>query len=81
MLYGNCFAWSLQKDEKGKIKMLRLSNGDFVHIAGAFLSDDMDITCNRLEQYGITVKNEDGTYKAFNEVMEQIYSLHVHEGE
>ena len=61
--------------------MLRLSNGDFLHIAAAFLGENMDVTCNRLEQYGIKVKNEDGTYKAFNEVMEQIYDLHVYEGE
>lgn len=61
--------------------MLRLSNGDFLHIASAFLGENMDITCNRLEKYGIQVKNEDGTYKAFDEVMDQVYSLHAHEGE
>lgn len=61
--------------------MLRKRNGDFFLVTGAFLSEDIEDTCDCLKQCGVQTKNADGTYKAFNEVMEQIYSLHVHEGE
>jgi hypothetical protein len=56
-------------------------NGDFYWVSSAFLSEDIEDTCNCLNQCGVQTKNEDGTYKTFNEVMEQIYSLHVHERE
>jgi hypothetical protein len=56
-------------------------NGDFYWVSRAFLSEDIEGTCQCLEQCGVQTTNEDGTYKTFNEVMEQIYSLHVHEGE
>lgn len=61
--------------------MLRKLNGDLSLITSAFLSEDIEDTCNCLKQCGVQTKNENGTYKTFNEVMEQIYSLHVHEGE
>lgn len=50
---------------------------DFTNIAIAFLSGSVKDVCNNLEKYGIITRNEDGTYKAFNEVLEQIYELHV----
>lgn len=61
--------------------MLRYRNGDFLCVASAFLSENIEDTCNCLEQCGVSIKNADGTYKTFNEVMEQIYSLHVHADE
>ena len=61
--------------------MIRKSNGDFFLITGAFLSENIEDTCNCLNQCGVQTQNKDGTYKTFNEVMKQIYDLHVHEGE
>ena len=61
--------------------MLRKLNGGFFNVTCAFLSEDIEDTCDLLRLSGVQTKNEDGTYKTFNEVMEQIYSLHVHEGE
>ena len=58
--------------------MLSVRNGTLTYIAGAFLSKNIEDACNCLEKCGVSVKNADGTYKTFNEVMEQIYSLHVH---
>jgi len=61
--------------------MLRYRNGDFLYVVGAFLSENIEDTCRCLEQCGVLAKNADGTYKMFNEVMEQVYNLHVHEGQ
>ena len=61
--------------------MLSVRNGILVYVSGAFLSENIEDTCNCLEQCGVLTKNADGTYKSFNEVMEQIYNLHIHEGQ
>lgn len=61
--------------------MLSKRNGTLTYIIGAFLSENIEDTCYCLKQCNIQTKNEDGTYKTFNEVMEQIYNLHIHEGE
>ena len=58
--------------------MLSVRNGSLTNIAGAFLSENIEDTCIYLEQCGIQVKNVDGTYKTFDEVMQQIYRLHIH---
>lgn len=60
--------------------MLSVINGTLAYISGAFLSENIKDTCCYLEQCGVCTKNADGTYKMFNEVMEQIYNLHIHEG-
>lgn len=59
--------------------MLSIRNGTLHYVAGAFLSEDINTTIQCLLQLGIEVKNSDGEFKPFNEVMEQIYSLHIHE--
>lgn len=57
--------------------MLSVRNGIISNIAAAFLSEDIESTCFCLNQCGITTKNEDGTYKTFDEVMQQVYKLHL----
>ena len=59
--------------------MLSVRNGTLAYISGAFLSENIEDTCNCLRQLGVVIKNEDGSYKLFNEVMEQIYKLHMSE--
>ena len=59
--------------------MLSVRNGTVHYIAAAFLSEDIDTTIQCLLELGIEVKNSDGEFKQFNEVMEQIYNLHIHE--
>ena len=56
--------------------MLSVRNSTLAYISGAFLSENIEDTCNCLEQCGVQTKNTDGTYKTFNEVMQQIYRLH-----
>ena len=58
---------------------MKLKHNDFVNIALAFLSGSVEDVCKNLEQYGIITRNADGTYKAINEVLEQIYEFHVPE--
>lgn len=57
--------------------MLSVRNGTLAYVSGAFLSENIEDTCSCLEQLGVITKNEDGSYKLFNEVMEQIYKLHI----
>ena len=57
--------------------MLSVRNGTLAYVSGAFLSENIEDTCSYLEQLGVITKNEDGSYKLFNEVMEQIYKLHI----
>lgn len=59
--------------------MLSIRNGTLQYLAGAFLSENIDTAIECLLQLGIEAKNSDGEFKPFNEVMEQIYSLHIHE--
>ena len=59
--------------------MLSVRNGTLTYISEAFLSENIEDTCSCLEQCNIQTKNADGTYKTFNEVMQQIYRLHIHE--
>ena len=57
--------------------MLSVRNSIISSIAAAFLSENIEDTCICLKECGIITKNEDGTYKTFDEVMQQIYSLHL----
>ena len=57
--------------------MSMIKNSDLRCLSTAFLSDTIDETEKYLTHIGVIVKNPDGTYKAFNEVMEQIYALSV----
>ena len=57
--------------------MSMIKNTDLHCLATAFLSDSMEQTEKYLGKLNIIVKNPDGTYKPFNEVMEQIYALSV----
>ena len=57
--------------------MFSVRNGTLTYVAGAFLSENIEETCRYLERLGVVIKNEDGSYKLFNEVMEQIYKLHM----
>lgn len=59
--------------------MLSIRNGTLHYVVGAFLSENIDTTVQCLLELGIEAKNSKGEFKPFNEVMEQIYSLHVHE--
>lgn len=59
--------------------MLSVRDGTLQYLAGAFLAEDIDITIQWLLELGVEVKNSDGKFKPFNEVMEQIYNLHIHE--
>ena len=61
--------------------MLSKRDGTLHYIAGAFLSEDIDTTIQCLSQIGVEVKNSNNDFKPFNEVMEQIYNLHIHEEE
>lgn len=57
--------------------MSMIKNADLHGLATAFLSDTIDETEKYLTSIGIIVKNSDGTYKPFNEVMDQICALSV----
>lgn len=57
--------------------MLSVRNGVISSIAAAFLSENIEDTCKCLAQCGITTQYSDGTYKTFDEVMQQIYELHL----
>ena len=59
--------------------MLSVRNGTLAYVSGAFLSENIEDACRCLEEVGVVTKNEDGSYKLFNEVMEQIYKLHMSE--
>jgi hypothetical protein len=59
--------------------MLSVRNGTLQYLAGAFLAEDINTTIRWLLELGIEVKNSNGEFKPFNEVMEQIYHLHIHE--
>lgn len=59
--------------------MMKFKHNDFVNIVLSFLSGSVEDVCNNLEKYGIITRNTDGTYKAFNEVLEQIYEFHMPE--
>ena len=59
--------------------MLSIRDGTLQYIAGAFLSEDLDETIQWLSYLNIKVQNSNGEFKPFNEVMEQIYKLHIHE--
>lgn len=61
--------------------MLSIRDGTLQYLAGAFLAEDIDITIQWLFELGVEVKNSDGKFKPFNEVMQQIYKLHIHEGQ
>lgn len=61
--------------------MLSVRNGTLAYVSGAFLSENIEDTCYWLSQCGVNAKNNDGTYKTFDEVMQQIYELHIHEGQ
>ena len=61
--------------------MLSVRDGTLQYLAGAFLAEDIDTTIQWLLELGVEVKNSDGEFKTFNEVMEQIYKLHIHEGQ
>ena len=55
--------------------MIKFEHNDFINIAPFFFSGGVEDVCNNLEKYGIITRNTDGTYKAFNEVLEQVYEL------
>lgn len=57
--------------------MFSMRSGTLAYISGAFLSENIEDTCNCLGRLGVATKNKDGSYKLFNEVMEQIYKLHI----
>ena len=57
--------------------MLSVRNSVISSIAAAFLSENIQDTCICLNECGIVTNNEDGTYKTFDEVMRQIYNLHL----
>ena len=57
--------------------MLMIKNTDLHCLAAAFLSDNIEQTEECLGKLNITIKNPDGIYKPFNEVMDQIYALSV----
>ena len=59
--------------------MLSIRNGTLHYVAAAFLSENIDTTIQCLLQLGIEVKDSNNEFKPFNEVMEQIYKLHIHE--
>lgn len=59
--------------------MLSVRNGTLQYLAGAFLAEDINTTMRWLLELGIEVINSNGEFKPFNEVMEQIYKLHIHE--
>lgn len=61
--------------------MISIRNSTLAYVSGAFFSENIEDTCNCLGQLGVITKNEDGSYKLFNEVMEQIYKLHILEGQ
>ena len=61
--------------------MVKFKHNDFMNIALSFLSGGAEDVCNNLEKYGVITHNADGTYKAFNEVFEQIYELRVCEND
>ena len=56
---------------------MQIKNTDLHCLTTAFLSDNIEQTEEYLNKLNITVKNPDGTYKPFNEVMEQICALSV----
>jgi hypothetical protein len=56
---------------------MQIKNTDLHCLATAFLSDNIEQTEEYLGKLNITIKNPDGTYKPFNEVMDQIYVLFV----
>lgn len=59
--------------------MLSIRDGTFQYIAGAFLAEDLDMTIQWLSYLNIETQTDNGEFKPFNEVMEQIYKLHIHE--
>jgi 5-enolpyruvylshikimate-3-phosphate synthase len=59
--------------------MLSVRDGTLHYISAAFLSEDIETTIQCLLQLGIEVKNSNNEFKPFNEVMEQIYNLHIRE--
>jgi hypothetical protein len=59
--------------------MLSIRDGTLQYLAGAFLAEDIDMTIHWLSHLNIEVTNSNGEFKPFNEVMEQIYKLHIHE--
>lgn len=59
--------------------MLSIRDGTLQYIAGAFLAEDLDMTIQWLAYLNIETQNDNGEFKPFNEVMEQIYRLHIHE--
>ena len=56
---------------------MQIKNTDLHYLVTAFLSDNIEQTEEYLGKFNITIKNPDGTYKPFNEVMDQIYALSV----
>lgn len=56
---------------------MQIRNIDLHCLATAFLSDNIEQTEEYLNKLNVTIKNPDGTYKPFNEVMDQIYALSV----
>lgn len=57
--------------------MLSMRDGTLQYLAGAFLAEDLDTTIQYLSYLNIKVQNSNGEFKPFNEVMEQIYKLHI----
>ena len=60
---------------------MQIKNTDLHCLKTAFLSDNIEQTEEYLGKLNITTKNSDGTYKPFNEVMDQICALSVEQGE
>ena len=56
---------------------MQIKNTNLDCLTTAFLSDNIEQTEKYLGKFNITIKNPDGTYKPFNEVMDQIYALYV----